>query len=118
MARLKARAKAEAEAATKAEAEAKAKPPEPKAATNDQARALDDALAKLEAELASERSGTKGPEPKPPQPGEWCMAFSAVGLEAIAAHLDALKTRISELEAELARERGQKGYRQRQARSA
>jgi hypothetical protein len=70
--------------------------------TDDQARALDDALAKLEAEI--ERSGTKGSKPKPPQPGEWCAAFSISGLAALAAHLDTLKARIAELEAELARE--------------
>jgi len=76
-----------------------AKPPEPKAATDDQARALDDALAKLEIELAIER---KGLELKP-RPGEWCAAFSVAGLEAVASHLDALKARIAELEAERSR---------------
>jgi hypothetical protein len=80
-------------------------------ATDDQARALDDALAKLEAEI--ERSGTKGPESKPPQPGEWCAAFSVAGLESVGSHLDALKARISELESELARERGKVGRRRR-----
>jgi hypothetical protein len=67
-------------------------------ATDDQARALDEALAKLDAEI--ERSGTTGPKPKPPQPGEWCMAFSAAGLEAITARLAALKARVGELEAD------------------
>jgi hypothetical protein len=89
MARREARAKAEGVAEATAKAEAK---PSPKGggATNAEARALDAAIARLEAEVPS--------VPMLPQPGQWCAALSAAGLEAIVLHLAALRVRIGELE--------------------
>jgi hypothetical protein len=69
----------------------KASPEAQAAAADEQARALDELLARLDSEIGDCNS-------RPPAPGEWCMAFSAAGLAAIVARVDALKARIAELE--------------------
>jgi hypothetical protein len=55
-------------------------------ATDAEARALDAAIARLEAEVPS--------VPMLPRPGQWCAALSISGVEAIVRRLVALRVRI------------------------